>query len=170
MKAKYRLYINLWLVFLASGLWHGASWGFVIWGAYHGLFLVLERAFLLKFYDKIGKWPSILITFFLVVIGWIFFRVEKVEDALIYIRHLLPNDFASAKNFDFEFYFYFVIAAMFAFFTSVQIGQKIQDAVYIREYNNGKHILMSGISVMMFLLCVSFITAADFNPFIYFRF
>ncbi|MFA6950343.1 MAG: MBOAT family O-acyltransferase, partial [Lentimicrobiaceae bacterium] len=55
---KRRLYFNLWFVFLASGLWHGASWSFVLWGAYHGFFLVLERGFLLKVYEKIGKLPS----------------------------------------------------------------------------------------------------------------
>src|SRR5690606_26410370 len=48
VNSRRRLYFNLWLVFLASGLWHGASWTFVLWGAYHGLFLVLEKLFLLK--------------------------------------------------------------------------------------------------------------------------
>lgn len=63
VSSKARLYFNLWFVFLASGLWHGASWSFVIWGAYHGLFLVLERGFLLNVYKKIGKFPSTVITF-----------------------------------------------------------------------------------------------------------
>jgi len=57
-----RLYFNLWFVFLISGLWHGASWSFVVWGAYHGFFLVAERLFLLKVYRKIGKLPSVMIT------------------------------------------------------------------------------------------------------------
>ncbi len=168
--SKYRLYLNLWLVFLASGLWHGASWGFVIWGAYHGLFLVLERAFLLNFYEKIGKWPSMIITFFLVVIGWIFFRVEKVEDAFIYIQQLFPNNLAATKSFNFEFYFYLFIALIFAFFAAFKYGQKLQDAIYLNEYNKTKHILMTVASVGLFVVCISFITAADFNPCIYFRF
>ena len=54
-----RMYFNLWLVFLLSGLWHGAAWNFVIWGAFHGTFLVLDRLFLLRFYKKIGPIPSI---------------------------------------------------------------------------------------------------------------
>jgi len=54
-----KMYFNLWVVFLISGLWHGAAWTFVIWGAFHGLFLILDRLFLLKVYKKIGKVPSI---------------------------------------------------------------------------------------------------------------
>src|ERR1700722_17942588 len=67
---KTRLYFNLWLTFLISGLWHGASWSFVLWGAYHGVFLVLERIFLLKIYARLGKLVSTIITFILVAIGW----------------------------------------------------------------------------------------------------
>ena len=60
-----RMYFNLAFVFVVSGFWHGAAWNFIIWGAFHGLFLILDRLFLLKFYDKIGKYPSIIITFLL---------------------------------------------------------------------------------------------------------
>ena len=83
-----RLYLNLALVFIASGLWHGATWSFILWGAYHGLFIVLERLFLLDLYKKIGKLPRVLLTFFIVVIGWVFFKVEKLSDAFIFIQHL----------------------------------------------------------------------------------
>lgn len=58
-----RLYLNLTLVFLASGLWHGASWSFVLWGAYHGFFIVIERAFFGKILTKIGALPSMALTF-----------------------------------------------------------------------------------------------------------
>ena len=58
------MYFNLWVVFLISGLWHGASWNFVIWGAYHGLFLVLDKMFLIKFLNRIGGFFSTVFTFF----------------------------------------------------------------------------------------------------------
>ncbi|MCD4735918.1 MAG: MBOAT family protein, partial [Bacteroidales bacterium] len=53
-----RTYFNLWVVFLISGLWHGAAWNFVLWGVFHGFFLVMERLFLLKFYVRAGKFVS----------------------------------------------------------------------------------------------------------------
>jgi alginate O-acetyltransferase complex protein AlgI len=52
--SRMRLYFNLWLVFLASGLWHGAAWGFIIWGAYHGSFLVIERVFISRLLRRMG--------------------------------------------------------------------------------------------------------------------
>ncbi len=165
-----RLYLNLALVFIASGLWHGATWSFILWGAYHGLFIVLERLFLLDLYKKIGKLPRVLLTFFIVVIGWVFFKVEKLSDAFIFIQHLFSFDKLKTAGFDFQFYFYFFIAVFFAFFTLSKRGEKIQLSVYGDHYNNSKHISMTIISTILFVLCVSYIAAAEFNPFIYFRF
>jgi len=54
VKTKRRMYFNLWFVFLASGLWHGAAWNFVIWGAFHGFFLILDKLFFLKLSNKMG--------------------------------------------------------------------------------------------------------------------
>ncbi len=168
--SKYRLYFNLGLVFLLSGLWHGASWSFIVWGAYHGFFLLMEKSFLSRAYDKIGKWPSMLFTFFIVVIGWVFFRVEKIEDAFVYISRLLQMGESSKVFFGSEFYFFLIIAVFFAFFASVKYGQKIQDAVYIKSYDNKRHIAMTLITMILFVLSLSSITSAEFNPFIYFRF
>jgi alginate O-acetyltransferase complex protein AlgI len=170
--SKVRLYFNLWFVFLASGLWHGASWSFIIWGAYHGLFLVLERGFLLKFYERIGKLPSTILTFFIVVIGWVFFRVEKVADAFLYLKRLFAFDFNFNRlpSFDSEFLTFLFIAVFFAFFTYFKKGQKIQDAIYFDNYSRKKHIAITVGSVLFLIISISSITAFGFNPFIYFRF
>ncbi|MDP2723116.1 MAG: MBOAT family O-acyltransferase [Bacteroidales bacterium] len=168
--SKSRLYFNLWFVFLMSGLWHGASWNFVLWGAYHGLFLVLERGFLLKFYSKIGKFPSTFITFFIVVIGWVFFRIESESDAWLYLSRMFAFDFVNPVTFDSEFYTFFSIAIFFAFFTYFSVGQKIQDSIYFKDYTYRRHLFVTAISIVLLLLSVSSITAFGFNPFIYFRF
>lgn len=165
-----RLYFNLWFVFLASGLWHGASWSFVIWGAYHGLFLVLERSFLMKLYDRIGKFPRTIITFIVVVVGWVFFRVEKVGDAFLYLKRMFAFDFSKPKNFDTEFYVFLGIAIFFAFFVYFGRGQKIQDEVYHTAYSNKKHLIVFAVIMILLVLSISSITAFGFNPFIYFRF
>lgn len=167
---KRRLYFNLWFVFLASGLWHGASWSFVLWGAYHGFFLVLERGFLLKVYEKIGKLPSTIITFLIVVIGWVFFRVEHVTDAFVFLKRMFVFDFGAPVNLSVEFYFFFILAAFFAFFSYSSYGQKLQDRVFFGEYSMKSHYAFACISVLLLLLSISSITAFGFNPFIYFRF
>jgi alginate O-acetyltransferase complex protein AlgI len=165
-----RLYFNLWLVFLTSGLWHGASWSFVFWGAFHGFFLVIERAFLLKVFTQIGKIPSILITFLIVNIGWVFFRVEKINDAFLFITRLFIFDFNAAPIFDIEFKTYLVVAVFFSFFAVFKFNQKIQDSVYFDAYSDKKHLILASVSLLIFVISVSSITSFGFNPFIYFRF
>ncbi|MBP7506183.1 MAG: MBOAT family protein [Prolixibacteraceae bacterium] len=168
--SKYRLYFNLWFVFLASGLWHGASWSFVIWGAYHGIFLVLERSFFSKVLEKIGKLPSILLTFLIVVIGWVFFRVEKVGDAFAFIKRMFSFDFKGIPSLGVEFYTFLLIAAFFAFFTYSNKGKSIQDNVYFNFYPKRRHVAVAAIALLLLMLSISSITSFGFNPFIYFRF
>lgn len=165
-----RMYINLWLVFLASGLWHGASWSFVLWGAYHGLFIVLERAFLTKLLLKIGKLPSILITFCIINIGWVFFRVENINNAFAYIKTLFSFHFISHLQFDRELIVTFILAILFSFFAANHLGQKLQNKFYDDLYSNRRHSLVSIVSMALFILSVCYITSDGFNPFIYFRF
>lgn len=168
--SKTRLYLNLWIVFLASGLWHGASWSFIFWGAFHGLFLVMERAFLGKILIKIGKIPSILFTFLIVNFAWVFFRVEKIGDAFTYIKQMFTFKFNAETTFNIEFLVYVVIAIIFSFFTISKVTQKMQDSIYFNEYTNLKHVTVFPIIIILFALCISSITSLGFNPFIYFRF
>ena len=165
-----RLYLNLWLVFLASGLWHGASWSFVLWGAYHGLFLVMERGFLLKVYEKIGKIPSMILTFFFVVIGWIFFRIENISNAFVFLKRLFIFEGDHSTLIDSEFYCYFFIAIVFSFITYFKTGLKWQNAIYFDSYTHKKHITVFALTLILLILSISSIAAFGFNPFIYFRF
>jgi alginate O-acetyltransferase complex protein AlgI len=171
VKTKRRLYFNLWFVFLASGLWHGASWSFIIWGAYHGLFLVLERAGLLKFYKRIGKTFSVIITFLIVVTGWVFFRVENIDKALLFIQKMYVwNSSGLSVTLQSEFSFTFLIAVLFSFFAFPKIGEKIQNMIYYNDYSLSRYFSMALISLLLFFISLSAITASGFNPFIYFRF
>lgn len=168
--SKQRLYLNLWLVFLASGLWHGASWSFVFWGAFHGFFLVIERIFFGKVLNKMGKFWSVLITFFIVNIGWVFFRTEKINDAWHYIKRMFEFNFNMPYQFNLDFTFYFIVAIIFSFFTIVPFTQKLQNEVYFNTYSIKKHLTVFPIVIVLFLLSIASITSSGFNPFIYFRF
>jgi alginate O-acetyltransferase complex protein AlgI len=72
--SPWRIYLNLWLCFLASGLWHGAAWTFVLWGAYNGLFLMLDRLFLLRILDKLPRIAANAVTLVIIMVGWAVFR------------------------------------------------------------------------------------------------
>jgi len=168
---KGRLYFNLWLVFLLSGLWHGASWNYIIWGAWHGLFLVLERAFLIRWFGSIGKITRVGFTFVVVVIGWVFFRVEDLHMAWGYVQAMFSLSGSVEVNIDFEWIVIAVLATLFSFFLLLPKTTKFQDAVFgQRTIGNVGHLALTVVSVALFVLSLSYITASGFNPFIYFRF
>ncbi len=171
VKSKYRLYFNLWIVFILSGLWHGASWNYVIWGAYHGVFLILDRLFLQKMLNKIGKLPAILLTFVFVMFGWVIFKIEDFDLLKVYLTALIQP----FENFELNtipaFGLIGCIAIFFAFFTSLPIGQKISQFIFESDkYSFKNHIILTFVSLLLFIVSLSSITSSGFNPFIYFRF
>lgn len=168
---KNRLYFNLALVFLLSGLWHGASWNFVIWGGFHGLFLILDRLFLFKFLSKLPNIFSILITFFLTIMGWVIFRIENMTDAINFYQVLFS--FKDMSNLELipEFGLIAVLAIIFSFLASIKIGRKIINFFFERDnYTLIQHIALSFSTIILLILSISFVVSSDFNPFIYYRF
>ena len=101
-----RSMLNLWLVMLIGGLWHGAAWQFVLWGAYHGMWLALERGFA----KRDGLWSflprplQMAVTFFFVLLSWVPFRAESWGAAFAYLRAMfgfgaaLPHEPARARR------------------------------------------------------------------------
>jgi alginate O-acetyltransferase complex protein AlgI len=169
-KSKLRLYFNLWLVFLASGLWHGAAWGFVIWGAYHGFFLVMERFFLGKWLARLGR-ASFLYTFPVVLVGWVFFKTEHFSQAVNYLSHMFSfHGGNSAWAPDKEYYTFLALAFVFSFFTVSDLGKRIQQKIYFAPYTLPMHYAMTFIAILLCIICAGRITVSSFNPFIYFRF
>jgi alginate O-acetyltransferase complex protein AlgI len=115
--SKSRMYFNLWIVFLASGLWYGASWNFIIWSAYNGTFLVLEKLFLLKLYDKLGKVFRVVITFIIVVVGGVFFRANILTQACAYLKSMFLFKSQNTIAYSNQFVPISVIACFFSFIT-----------------------------------------------------
>jgi len=101
---KYRTYFNLFVVFLISGLWHGAAMTFIIWGAIHGIIIVLEKSlkvYRVKAYETIkinnnsfsNKLGFTIITFIIVCFSWIFFRANNLSDALLVINNSMIDNY-----------------------------------------------------------------------------
>lgn len=166
-----KLYRNLVVVFLLSGLWHGASWNFVLWGAFHGLFLVLERLFLNNVYQKIGKAVSTVITFIIVITGWVLFRNEDLSMASHVIKQMYSFHFFDGKfALNNDFWFSCILACVFSFFAFLPKTQAIQDTVYGEKFTAGTKNALLLASITLFYISLTYISALDFNPFIYFRF
>jgi alginate O-acetyltransferase complex protein AlgI len=170
-KGKARMYLNLWICFLLSGLWHGASWNFLLWGALHGLFICLDKLFLGKLLKKMGKVPSVILTFLTVNIIWVFFRIEDFGLAWLLIKRMFAFEFTLLPlSGNLQLYITMIVAAFFSFFTLTKVGQKVQQKVYFTEYNDGAHILVWVLAAFAFVFCVAALNASSFSPFIYFRF
>lgn len=168
----WRLYLNLWIVFLISGFWHGASWTFILWGAYHGFFLVVERLFLQHLLAKLPKFMKLLYAFLVVVTGWVFFRAETVSQALAFCRYMFSFD---AQSFYFtvplKTYIFFILAFIGCFIAISPKVEKLEWSLFLPGSRSQRTaVIYSGLSIILLLISVGYITSSDFNPFIYYRF
>lgn len=169
-KGKGRMYLNLWLCFLLSGLWHGASWTFVLWGAFHGLFICADKLFLKDLLKKAGKWPAVILTFFVVNMGWVLFRVDTAADAGGFYQALFAFKGGLTQPADRLFWFTFGLAVIFSFLTLFKGGQRLQDTIFADHYSKGLSWTMFAICLVLLILSAGSLCVSDFNPFIYFRF
>jgi len=120
-----RWYFNLFIVFLVSGLWHGASWTFVLWGALHGIYMIfsvmtsqIRKKFVkltkLNLFPKIHSFFQILITFILVCLGWVFFRAENLDDVYYILTHFFSDFSFNILNIPLGLDIYDLIIAFFS--------------------------------------------------------
>lgn len=156
-----RTYINLALVMLIGGLWHGAAWTFVIWGGIHGVFLALERAFKPSFPRPLGK----LLTFFIVCLSWVFFRADTARHAFRMLGSLFgaaaPDNAALISGQIYSPYFLLSMAAAAAI---TWFAPQTWD--WTRRLPLWKCVLV----ILALFLSAMLMTVQAFNPFIYFIF
>lgn len=171
VNTKWRLYFNLWVVFLLSGLWHGASWNFVLWGAFHGFFLILDRLFLARVMAAIGRFPAVIITCFLVIIGWVFFRLDTLSEAIGYLNVMFLGDVVSWPEATGKFWITLGISLIASWGVLSTWGKRAQMYLYPQQLSSvGVATLRLIISLIIFAVSCAVITSQGFNPFIYFRF
>ena len=172
-KGKAKELRNLFIVWFLTGLWHGASWNFVLWGLYHGLFLVLEKFVFGKFLEKLPKVFRHLYTLIVVVFGFGLFYFDKLSEFGTYLTYafkLAGNAFAGPEIFwaignnlpvlcIAVVFMYPVFPKMPEFYHT--LGEKKKDVLYV----------VGGIAAAgLLLLCIANLVGDSFNPFLYFRF
>jgi alginate O-acetyltransferase complex protein AlgI len=167
--AAARTYLNLWICFLASGIWHGAAWNFVLWGAYNGLFLILDRLFLLSWLSRLPVWLANLVTVVIVMVGWVLFRSTSLDQALQIFKLMLNVTSASSSAMtitnDVKW-----VAGIGVFICLMQrIFAHRPDFQRLVEGPRSQIALQSALAVL-FLIGIGKSVAAPFKPFLYFRF
>ena len=85
-KGKYRTYLNVFAVWFLTGLWHGASWNFVLWGLYFGIIITIEKAFLMNWLMNIPRFIRHVYALFLLLIGWGLFAFDNFEHLKTYFK------------------------------------------------------------------------------------
>ena len=166
--SKIKWIFNILIVWMLTGLWHGASWNFILWGLYFGIILLLEKLFLKKILDKLPGFIRWIYSIVLILIGWIIFRANNVTDILFYLKKLF--DFSSTNlvnlfidtNFSISF-IYIIIGIIFIFPIYKVIENKFQNSIIYECIN-------SLICLCLLIICIMFLTSSNYNPFIYFRF
>ncbi len=175
-KGKGRALFNQCVVFLATGLWHGANFTFLLWGIFHGLLLILESSEVLPV-SKLSKCPIgralvILYTWFLVLIGFTMFRADSVSYALSYFKTMfMGNKQAINVSVLGEITPWFIVVLILSVLFSFPILPKLRQKMC--KTVNGTRIctvVSYGFSIVLLLLCMGALAADTYNPFIYFRF
>lgn len=166
-KGAGRTAVNLAIVMLLGGLWHGASWNFVIWGGLHGTFLGGERLLGRKpFYHMLPKPLRVACTFILVLIAWVFFRAETFTGALTYLGSMfgLAQVPATSMLAGGLFYTNYHLLAMAVAAIIVWLAPQTWD--WTRRISVSKALLAG----LTFLVAVAVLSMQSYNPFIYFNF
>ena len=171
-RGKLRTYINLVIVFACTGFWHGASWSFLIWGLYHGFFLVIERIGFGRILDRLPRFVGHIYTLLVVLFGWVLFRADDITLALRYAGDMLNfADFGLAHAIS-QLDNLKVITIIAGFIASMPILAFVKKQLEKRGEQGEATIsvLSTAACAVMFCFAIVCLTGSDYNPFIYFRF
>jgi len=162
-------YRNLFVVFFLCGLWHGAGYTFVFWGLYHGFWLTAERMYV----TRVGPLPSGPVawarTFLVVMIGWVFFRSNNMEQAFHFLSTMSGFSSGTVVYYDLAWFLaprnvlVIVCGLSFALYPFERFSMRLDGSVL--QMN-----IKATAAVVIFLYGVALLQVNSFNPFIYFRF
>lgn len=158
---------NILFVWALTGIWHGASWNYLLWGIYYGVILVIEKVFLTRY---IEKWPNILkhlYTIILLIIGWAIFSIEDVSVLQNYLKLMLTP---TLPLIDSNFIFYISNYALILILGTVFSFPIVKKIPKLAERNILTKILFAIIYIVLFIASVAYLVSDTYNPFMYFRF
>ena len=171
-RSKNRMFVNLATVFILSGLWHGASWNFVIWGAFHGFWLIFERVVKNRIQISSFLFIRIIITFFIVLNGWVLFDAASFNEALQHFSDMYSfENMSYLDNRNILYYeIHLAIAAIICLLGFSSQLNKLYRFSLSGIKNPFSKMATFSIVGILFLLCLAHVVTGSFNPFIYFKF
>lgn len=171
-KGKKRMYLNLFIVWMLTGLWHGASWNFVLWGLYFGILISIEKAFLLFWLSRAPRWMRHVYTIILLLIGWGLFAFEDFHQLINYFTVLFGLRNATWVNQETLYYLsqniiLFVLLTIASTPMIRLIGQKLFNSPYGSVI---KAFIVPMICLLILIASTAYLVDSSYNPFLYFRF
>ena len=158
---------NILIVWMLTGIWHGANWNFIIWGLYFGIILIIEKFVLKKYLDKMPKFLKHVYALILIIIGWLIFAFDDMTLLSNFTKQLLGIGNVLIDN---SFMFYLTnygLIILIGIIFSTPIYKVIKDKF---NKNVAFNVLLFIIYVILFVITLSFIVSDTYNPFLYFRF
>lgn len=159
-KGVFRHIINLLIVWALTGLWHGAAWNFVLWGVYYGVLLIFEKYVYSKVQKKLPAIVNILVTFIIVIIGWVFFFSNSFGESVNYLGAMFGANGIGFDNTGLFLLLNNLVMMIIAWIPSVTDFEGIKLPKVLKWI----------ICVFVFVLTITFLVSESYNPFLYFRF
>lgn len=160
--SKLRNLFNIFVVWLLTGIWHGAKWKFIFWGIYFGVILIIEKTFILKHLEKMWRPIRHIYALILIVIGWAIFRAH---DMAYFFGMLKTMFFANGNPILNEKTIYNLLEFKYAIIVCIIASLPLKDYILVKN-EKIKYVL----SFAVFIIAIVCMLSNSFNPFIYFRF
>ena len=163
-----RTYFNLFCVWLLTGLWHGASWNFVLWGLYYFALLVIEKTFLLRLLERAPKFLRHIYSMAAVIFGGLLFVIEDVSSIGAYLSRM----FGGTGVFATQITVYELVRNLVFLAILILASTPAPKKLWYKLYSKGTpwRIVQSVVCAIAFVLCIAYLVDSSYNPFLYFRF
>lgn len=168
-KGMGRTVFNLAVVWLLTGIWHGADWTFIIWGVLYGVFIIMERLFLGKLLDKLPDWICWLYTILLVMFGWVLFASPDITSAFSYFGALFGSGGALYDSTTIYLLLNYGVVMIIGIFAATDAWK-----IIVQRTEKKLPALVNWLTPVgktaVFVLCIAYLSDASYNPFLYFNF
>lgn len=165
-KGALRTYINITIVFFMTGLWHGASYNFIVWGLFYVIFQIIERLGFKRVLEKLPRVVRHIYALSIIMVGWVFFRAENLSAAIQYLKGMVVMAGNDVANFNFVMngqYWFFIVAGIFFSMPHPKIKS-------FTHKNQTMELISSFAVIGVFLLAICYMVGSGYSPFLYFRF
>ena len=166
---NFKTYRNLFITWALTGLWHGASWNFILWGLFFGVLIIIERLGFGKIIEKLPSAVSMLYTFVMVLFGWVLFDTDTLSDAGRYYAAMFGAGGSLVDSYARYTMASNAVMLVLCILISGGLGSRL---ISFCEEKNKRASAVAGVAVKIggLLICTAYLVGATYNPFLYFRF